>query len=315
MPERYESMDYRQEISQVDALESIQATSPDFTIDSMEPLNGGLGNKVFRVNGERIFRFPRHERADKTLQMEMHLLPVLEKQITLSIPRFEIAGIQKGSNRHFVGYKAISGVELEPEMMLAGGKPDPHLTEQIASFFCEMHSFNVSTAKDLGVPKRSLKARMMGQILDAREQMFPLLDQEFPSEASIIKEKTETAFEEYLSDSANFDYEPKLIHGDLEAEHIFFDPVKRDITGIIDFGGARLDDPDYDLWRPYHWYGREFIELLLQYYPHSNSERLFRKMEFFRTAQEGQRVVRAIMLHDIERASRALKRVRERLAP
>jgi len=319
IPERYQSVDYQKEVSEENARESIGAVSPQIHIKTIERVGGGIGSVAFMVNDEYIFRFPRHERADESLGVEMRLLPVLEKHMTLPIPHFEIMGKQAGSDLRFVGYKAIRGVQMERETLFDRTEhgqvlgPNRHLTEQIATFFREIHSFNVQTARDLGVPERSLKARMMGQILDAREYIFPLIQQKFPEQANRIIESTEIAFDDYLSDSGNFDYEPRLIHGDLEAEHIFVDPEKRTVTGFIDFGSMRIDDPDYDLWRPYSWFGREFMDLLLEQYPHKDPERLYKKMEFFWTAQEGQRAVRAIMINDENSANQTIRRIKERL--
>ena len=91
----------------------------------------------------------------------------------------------------------------------------------------------------------------------------------------------------------------------------FFNKQSRKIAGIIDWGGARIGDPDYDLWRPYSHYGSEFVEEFLKHCPHQSPECLQKKLDFFFRAQMIHRTVRQIMLGDQEMARWNLERVRK----
>jgi aminoglycoside 2''-phosphotransferase len=50
----------------------------------------------------------------------------------------------------------------------------------------------------------------------------------------------------YLNDDAMFDFTPALIHSDLGMEHVLVDDGARRVTGVIDFGDARVGDPALD---------------------------------------------------------------------
>ena len=70
-----------------------------------------------------------------------------------------------------------------------------------------------------------------------------------------------------MEKESNFDYEPKLIHGNLGECHILFDKQKNCISGIIDFGTAGLGDPAIDIAILIHNYGEAFVSRLYQIYP------------------------------------------------
>jgi aminoglycoside 2''-phosphotransferase len=54
-------------------------------------------------------------------------------------------------------------------------------------------------------------------------------------------------FETFLGDPDNASIRPSLVHGDFGTANILHDPRARRVTGVIDFGEARLDDPAVDL--------------------------------------------------------------------
>ena len=150
--------DYRIQVTLETARQSIEKCIPNFVINSLEDYCQGMANQLFIVNGEYIFRFSKHAKADKTLQRELVVLSQLRDHITTSIPNFEYSGEQDGNNLHFVGYRIIPGDELTSGTLNdADGHPDVYITAQIAQFFNELHSFNIDKAKSLSVPERKPK--------------------------------------------------------------------------------------------------------------------------------------------------------------
>ncbi len=307
--------DYRAHISPEFARESIEQALPDFRVDSIEMFTEhSIGSVTFLVNGEYIFRFPRHEKAEKSLEMELRVVPELHDKVSVPIPDFEFSGSQSGKPFHFVGYKKLEGKELTSEILNdADGNPDPKIVKEIATFFSEMHGLDIEKARRSGLEERNEEQFFHTQLKEARQHVFPALREQFPKEMESIIKKIEETFEDYFSDKKNFEYIPKVLHGDLEAEHILIDPRTHVVTGILDFGSVHIGDPDYDLWRPYSHFGKKFIDALLEYYPHADSKQLFQKMEFFWTAQVIHRVLRVILVDDKEEISYGLDRVKERL--
>lgn len=251
------------------ARESISASFPDFKIDSAEPFAEDTDNVLFSVNRDYVFRFSKSEAADRSLETELAIVPKLRERLSVPIPDFEYTGTQPGSNLHFVGYKKLAGESLTKDTLGdKTGRTNPNIVQRIGTFLNELHRFNTNEAIRSGVEERKFKDFFEKQLREVKERVFPLLRERFPAEASAMTERAEGIFMGYLNDEKNFDYTSKLLHGDLGPENIIVDRQKQDLSGIIDFGGVRVGDPDYDLWRLYSYFGRGFVEELLKYDPH-----------------------------------------------
>ncbi|MBI4085809.1 MAG: aminoglycoside phosphotransferase family protein [Candidatus Liptonbacteria bacterium] len=302
---RYTPGDYRIEIPIEVAENSIRISFPDFPLRTIELLDadrsGGFQNAVFIVNGNYIFRFPRHEKANQSVIVESVVLPKLQRTLDLPIPQIEFVG-QQLNGLQFIGYKLIEGIELDKRFLLAPENAEtrfkPKLVGKIATFLRQIHAFDIEEAKRGGVEIRDPRTFYQGKLQDARDNLYPFFEKSFSEEAPAFKTYIEKLFEEYFNNPKNFDFQPTLLHGDLESEHIMYSEERDDIAGIIDFGGIKIHDPDYDLWRPYYHYGREFIEELLKTYPHSDPDFLFKKMDFYWRAQVIHRIVRRLVRID-----------------
>jgi aminoglycoside 2''-phosphotransferase len=78
---------------------------------------------------------------------------------------------------------------------------------------------------------------------DVVRRVFPLLSCE-------ARTHTEQRFETFINEPANFDFEPRLIHHDLDRQNLLIDPETGDLSGVIDWEGSRVGDPAIDLWFP-----------------------------------------------------------------
>lgn len=308
---RYKPGEYRVEIPVEAAREDIEQAVPDFEVKEIEYLSEGIGSTVFIVNGDFIFRFAKNDKADASIKKEAAVLPHIEESIDVSIPHFEYTG-EQGNGLQLVGYRKIEGNKLEKsDLTSKEGRVDSEITQQIATFFNQLHSIDTSEAKQWGLKEQNFRSQYENELEDARDHLFNLLEQTFPKEAGQIKSYIDELFNKYLNNENNFNYKPAVLHGDLEAEHIVFDRSSQEIKGVIDWGGVRIGDPDYDLFRPYSHYGREFIEEFLKYYPHPNPEQLLDKLDFFFRAQMIHRTVRATMLGDNKSTEWNLKRLKK----
>ncbi len=297
----YEVGDYRIEIPIEGAEQEVKDNFRDFSIESFISLSEGMGNAVFLANDSTVFRFPKHEKASRSLEKEIVMLPKLKENLSVSIPDFKFIGTRKKENLKFVGYEKIEGVPLTKEL-LENQLPERKtlLAKDIADFFNQLHTFDINEAKGYGIEEKDFKEMFQGLLIDAREYVYPVLKERLPDEAAAMEDKIENVFNNYLSNEKNFEYDPKLLHGDLEAEHILMNAQTHHVSGILDFGGLQIGDPDYDLWRPFYHYGKEFTKELLRYYPHQNEKLIFEKMDFFWTAQTIHRALRPILLGDQE---------------
>jgi hypothetical protein len=96
-------------------------------------------------------------------------------------------------------------------------------------------------------------------------------------------------FDSLLGDKHGFDYEPRLIHGDLGPYHILCDAAAGRLTGVIDFGTAGLGDPATDLGGLLQIYGESFVRRMLGVYP--EAEGLLARARFYAEAIELQWVM------------------------
>src|SRR3989344_3030343 len=299
---RYKPGEYRIEIPVHVAKEDIENSFPDFKVEHIGYLSEGMGSTTFLVNGEFVFRFAKNEQSSASTEKEIKVLPEIQTRVDIPVPIFEYVGNQRNHLR-LVGYKKIKGDRLE--------KVDGKLTRQLATFFQQLRSIDTAAAKQWGLSEQKFHSFYESELKDARDHSYPSVEQMYPADAQRIKDYIEQLFAIYLSDEENFKYKPAVLHGDLEAEHIIFTKQSRKIAGIIDWGGARIGDPDYDLWRPYSHYGSEFVEEFLKHCPHQSPECLQKKLDFFFRAQMIHRTVRQIMLGDQEMARWNLVRVRK----
>jgi aminoglycoside 2''-phosphotransferase len=285
---------------------AILTALPDFHIEAIECIGEGTRNSAYRINNEFIFRFPKDEQAEAELISEVYLLRKLEAEVhfSLSIPHFEFFGgaaleprkpskslWQKSMKRvqnltrrisphsqgpqpkTFVGYREIRGSFLTPKLLAHFSEESQQkLAQDLAQFLFDLHSFPLHNAEASGFTIADHKRRHEGSYKMAKQSVFPKLS---TSEQKSLSE----FFQDFMKEQKSYDYEPKLIHGDLAPEHILVEEERDQLSGIIDFGGALIGDPDYDF--TYLWieYGRDFLEALLKNCPVKNFSLLLRKMK------------------------------------
>ena len=229
----------------------IEACFPQFCISQVAFLAEGWDSVAWEINGTHVFRFAKRPAVAPGLLKEMLLLSVLGPSMPLEIPRFEYTWTGgPGYEGTFVGYRKIAGVSLTAELWKSvaneatsghGGRRSP-LAQQLGGFLSALHCFPLRQAVAAGIPDcRGLlwRTRYHDLYRTVRELVFSLLS---PSEQSAIAAR----WEGFLEDDANFCFAPALIHADLAAEHILFDPQRGCIAGVIDWEDAVIGDPALD---------------------------------------------------------------------
>ena len=117
-------------------IEAINSNFPDLVLESIEPAGEGMDNAAFFVNSNYIFRFPKIQEASDKTELEVTLLPELQKSLEVLIPSPEFVGTDPRTGFTFSGYRKIEGVPLEPEQLLdLEPEVGTILKEQIARSF------------------------------------------------------------------------------------------------------------------------------------------------------------------------------------
>jgi len=257
----------------------IQQNFPQLAIHTARQITKGWDSIVLVINDEFIFRFPTRDDVVEPLAREIRLLPLLAPTLSTSIPQFEYIGQGNASYPYtFVGYRMIGGTALDDPRITA--EQLTPLVPALATFLNELHSFPVAQAMRLGVQEYtpvSWREVYQERYIDLQERVFPLLD-------TGLRTKSEQLWEGFLNDKAIFTFQPKLIHRDLACEHIFCDPERGVLTGVIDWGDVTIGDTAMDFVGIYWTYGKQFVERILmryQHYQHPIDTGFWRRMNFY----------------------------------
>lgn len=222
----------------------------EFTIDS-----SGWDYLVLIADGHVIFRIPRREADCRRFHDEILLLDFLAPYLPLPVPRY----CYRATEDRYAGYEMIQGISLQPNILFHLNKEEQViLAHQIGLFLSALHS----------VSKHHCPANILLPI-QKRDTWMALRDK--------VLLKTKDLFSQYEYNAViclfdrfdslwNDTYAHTLIHGDFSAEHILFDAESHRIRGVIDFGDTGIGDPAYDLAGIYLYYGKEFLDEVLEVY-------------------------------------------------
>lgn len=263
-------------MNELEAYESrIRKVAPEITIESMSLNREGLMNDIMIINGEVVFRFPKHEYSFKHLNDETKLLRLLRNYISLEIP------LPLYQSEDVLAYRFIPGETLRPDMLLRlAGDEQQIIANQLAQFFKELHGVPISEISDFEIPMADALMKYEGWMnvyQRIRDKVFPLL---LPH----VREWATAHFESHLADKSNFQYELKIVNTDIPPYHIMFDRQMKRINGIIDFGCAGLGDPAIDFGIIIYNYGESFMKRFYQVYP--EAETYLKRARFYAGAQE-----------------------------
>jgi aminoglycoside 2''-phosphotransferase len=205
---------------------------------------------VIEVNHTWMFRFPRRPEAFSILEIEKQFLTEFAPLSPIPIPHFQFIG------PGFVGYRKIEGLLFNPARYQELSKEkQKKVTEQIGTFLSALHTFPIELARQMG---------MTEGWNGWRKQAYQLFNSEIaPRLSQIALRNVNSCFEAFFSGV----YNPVVIHGDFyPREHLFIDPQKEELCGIIDFGDLTLDDPAYDLKNILADFGEEMLRDVLDAY-------------------------------------------------
>lgn len=208
-------------------------------------IEAGWDSRVLDVNGEWIFRFPRRAQVEDWLRKEIGLLPELAPALPVAVPSFELVS----DDPIFVGYRKVTGRPLARDA-------SPDVARDLARFLSALHAFPVERARAAGVAgdRGAWAADYARQLGRFRANVFPLLTADERAVASEL-------FDEFLDRLRRATFETVLVHADLGPEHVLCEDGR--VTGVIDWGDARIGDPALDFAWVLHGVWERFSQALL----------------------------------------------------
>ena len=198
-------------------------------------LTEGCDSWTYEIGDERILRLPRHASAERGLLMQAELLPRLAPRIPLEIPVPDLVGRPSGIfPRHFTSYPKVPGVDGRSIV------PVPGTAKILGRFLSDLHAYPID-ARPTSVPPAD-------EITPATPEAWRETALDGLADARAAAPGPWTAVEAVLDEEPPPAYggAPRLIHNDLDAEHILLDPESRQPRGIIDWADAAIGDPAVD---------------------------------------------------------------------
>jgi aminoglycoside 2''-phosphotransferase len=253
----------------------IRQLAPEIAINSVSLNREGLLNDVVIVNGELIFRFPKHEYGFRHLKDEARILRLLQNYITLEIPS------PLYETDDCLAYRMIPGETLRRDTLMKLSDSDQQaIADQLAQFLKELHGVPINEIVGFEVPMADALMKYEGWVRayeSIREKVLCLL---MPH----VREWVTEHFESHLADRSNFEYELRMVDTDIPPYHILYDRQRRGVNGIIDFGCAGLGDPAIDFGVIIYNYWESFMDRFYRVYP--EAETYLKRARFYAGAHE-----------------------------
>lgn len=253
----------------------IQEVYPDFHITEVRALeNAGQFNIVLIVNEAWVFRFPRYLHAIEALRTETSLLRRLQNQFDVQVPKPVYSSLNTATpDKAFAGYRMIPGEPLRPARLenIQDEMLRDRLARQMTAFLRNLHNLT-GESLELDLPVFDRPEIWEAMYADVHEKLFPQMS---PAGQKRISEH----FESYLNQPRLHVYRAVLRHGDLGGSNILYDPERRAIQGVIDWGSAGLGDRAVDI-AAVSTLGQDFLERVLVGYP--TNEALLERAAFYK---------------------------------
>ncbi|MGB2695727.1 MAG: phosphotransferase [Dehalococcoidia bacterium] len=214
---------------------------PSLDIGDVRYFAQGWDYELWAVGGELLFRFPMREACVEPMRKEVRLLPELADALPVPIPRPEY--VSHGCEAFgwpFYGYRKIEGTPLS-EALLSDQQREA-VAGELGRFLSALHRFPIERAEALGVRAHDGPAwRERYRRMQARCERAVA-----PYFSADERRAVEAFWRSFLGNAAHFAFRPTLLHGDLDGAHVLVDPEIGKMTGVIDFGDARVGDPAFD---------------------------------------------------------------------
>jgi aminoglycoside phosphotransferase (APT) family kinase protein len=234
--------------------EALRVSAPHLADGAIEFLGEGWAVWAFRA-GDHVLRFPKRPRAAAELDGNRSLMVALAPHLSIPVSVPDIYSENGPNGTPFAGHRFVPGVSLITTTQLRpaatrDGPPEIRLSStlgrEIGVFLRELQSFPPERALELGAPLKDGPA----QRADTIELYESVIRDTFPLISCEARTYAEQHFEAFINDPVNFDFEPRLIHHDLDRQNLLIDPKTGGLSGVIDWEGAEVGNSAIDLWLP-----------------------------------------------------------------
>lgn len=215
---------------------SVVATHvPDYRIESVVPLGGGLDNLAYEVNGELVVRFSKEPDLARRAALVCHEARVLAAVADISplpVPEPAFTVAEQGC----LAYRKLPGMPLLDVPRHRRSAHGTSIAATLGELLTALHAVPVD--------------RLAG-LVDTDHQ--PLTEwrheaaENYATVAGQVPAVHRRSVEAFLDAAPpNDGCTPTFSHNDLGIEHVLIDPDTWTVTGIIDWSDAAVVDPACD---------------------------------------------------------------------
>ena len=227
------------EVTDEIARELIEDQFPQLAPIRLQAFESGWDNRVIRVNGTYLFRFPQREIALAGVEREIRCLPLLLKHLEM-IPNPIFVG--KPSANYpwpFFGYEPLEGRESSECELNSSQKVQ--IARTLGTFLKKLHSLPAHKVSEMDLPEDPLGRLDFGKRVPMTEARLDQLEKsgfDLPY----------TRLRELLRAGLATPRLPcrQVVHGDLHFRHLLLGDENQ-LTGVIDWGDLHRNDPAVDL--------------------------------------------------------------------
>lgn len=242
---------------------AITRAHPQLEVTSVRIEDHGQNNNVLIVNEVFVFRFPKQAAGIEAMAREAAILNGLRGRLPLAIPEPEYLHLspQIRVGQAFMSYRLIPGQPLWPETLNSCDEAGINrIAGQLGAFLRELHATPYATVVAARLPASDTAAEWQDFLDRVQRLLYPHMR---PDARRNIAEHISRLIN-VLSEAS---FTPVLKHGDFGTGNLLFDPSQQRLCGVIDFGGACVGDPAYDIASLMSGCGEMFVTRLEPSYP------------------------------------------------
>lgn len=194
----------------------------------------GLDFDVALVGDSRnrrwVVRAPRRTAASAMVDVEARLLPQLATRLPVAVPQ-PAGWCDLAEGGRCVVYPFVPGLPLFP----ADLTPDGTLAHELGRVLAALHDVPPEVFDEAGAPTYTAEEYRQRRLADVDRA----------AATGHVPAALLTRWEKALERVTHWRFAATPVHGDLAAEHVLVDAGR--ISGIVDWGEARIADPADDL--------------------------------------------------------------------
>ena len=208
----------------------LRAQHPDLAHWSLQPVDSGWDNAMFRLGDRLAVRLPRRAAATKLIEHEQQWLPQLAPLLPIAVPAPVRVGLP--ADNYPARWSVVPWMRGRNADL---NEPRPDQAERLAAFLCALHRPGPADA-----PVNPYR----GGSLRYRDEQIAERVSRLERVTTLINDDILRIYQDALA--APIDIEATWLHGDLHAGNLLVDDDGV-ITGVIDWGDMTRGDRATDL--------------------------------------------------------------------